>query len=430
LNLLEQINVNVGRSPLYVPDSVGSCETDRLPVRLLAFYLPQFHIIPENDLWWGEGFTEWTNVTKAVPRFVGHYQPRLPSALGFYDATRKSVLKRQVDLARRYGIYGFCFHHYWFGGRKLLQRPLETLLANPDIDISFCVNWANESWTRRWDGREKSVLIQQNHSLDDSIAFMRTLLPMFGDRRYITIDGRPLVLIYRPGIIPNIKEIVSHWRELIRAEGFEDPFIAMVQRHLDGDATKYLMDGTVGFPPFYLSTYIAPKRDVVLLDPKFQGVVREYRDLMEASIANNQIEPRTFPGVVPSWDNDARMPARGTCFVNSTPALYGAWLRAACAASMRNFSGDQRLVFINAWNEWAEGAYLEPDRHYGYAYLAETRRVLQSIGPHFNSQLAGGPPRLLTYQDKGISRRIRGAARYALNYMADLAEELAWRLRQ
>ena len=430
LNLLEQITANTSPGPFYEGDDETIAPPTNPLIRLIAFYLPQFHFVPENNHWWGEGFTEWTNVTKAAPRFAGHYQPRLPGALGFYDASQPDTLKRQAAMAKRYGIAGFCFHHYWFQGRRILEKPLDVLLANPDIDLPFCVNWANESWTKRWDGSEQSVLLQQQHSIEDSLAFARSLEPMFRDKRYIRINGRPLLLIYRPALFPDPMQTIAQWRAQFMSVGLGDPYIAMVQRYGDGNASKYGMDAAVGFPPFYLSTNIPLRDDLELFDAKFHGAVRQYEALAEATISNYDRERNTFPGVSPSWDNDARTPGRGTCFSGSTPVIYSRWLRAACIACMRNFAGDERLVFINAWNEWAEGAYLEPDRHFGYAYLAETRRVLNELSPELVDMpsLTGEtnwvPPNFT------LKRHARRLARETLNYVANIAEEVAWRLRR
>lgn len=429
MDLLGQITANIGPGPHYEEHQEALSPPNNPLVKLIAFYLPQFHAIPENDQWWGAGFTEWTNVTKAVPRFVGHYQPRLPGALGFYDATRPDVLERQAALAKQYGIGGFCFHHYWFQGRRILEKPLEVLLANPQIDIPFCVNWANESWTRRWDGQEKSILLQQDHSSEDSLEFARSLEPLFRDRRYIRINGRPLFLIYRMAIFPNPNETIARWREHFIAAGLGNPFIAMVQRHGDGDPSRYDLDAAVGFPPFYLSPNIPVLDDLELLDPKFVCRARSYRALAEATIAEYKREKRVFPGVTPSWDNEARIPGQGFSFIGSTPAEYGRWLKSACLASMREFAGDERLVFINAWNEWAEGAYLEPDRHFGFAYLLETRRVLDTLSPQLldlpeASASEWVPP------NPTLKRRLRRKAREVLNFLANCAEELAWKLRK
>ena len=430
MTLLEQITANTAPGPYYEGDDQSVPPPVDPLVRLIAFYLPQFHAIPENNLWWGEGFTEWTNVTKAIPRFAGHYQPRLPGALGFYDATQPDVLGRQAALAKRYGVAGFCFYSYWFQGRRILEKPLETLLANPGIDLPFCVNWANESWTRRWDGRERNILLRQEHSLGDSMQFARSLEPLFRDKRYIRINGRPLLLIYRPANFPDAKETVVHWRSHFKSIGLGDPYIAMVQQYGDGDASRYDMDMAVGFPPFYASPDVPVRLDLNLFDPTYTGAVRNYEELAEATIAGYAKQTGTFPGVLPSWDNEARSPGRGTCFRGSTPALYGRWLRAASVASMQHFAGDERLVFVNAWNEWAEGAYLEPDRHFGYAYLAETRRVLNSL----TSESADMPPlsefAKRTPPKSTLRARSRRTARVALNYLADVAEEIAWNLRR
>lgn len=429
MNFLDQITANTAPGP-YFEAGVTVAPAGELPVRVLAFYLPQFHAIPENDGWWGVGFTEWTNVTKAVPRFAGHYQPRLPGALGFYDATRAETLRRQAAMARQAGIEGFCFHHYWFHGRRLLERPLETLLANPDIDLPFCVNWANETWSRRWDGREKDVLVAQEYSDEDDLAFARSLERLFRDPRYIRINGRPLLLIYRPGLLPNAVQTVARWREYFQSVGIGDPYIAMVQTHGDGDPLKYGMDAAAGFPPFWAGLDLPMRQDLQLLDPKFYGVVRDYRTLAQATIAGFDRDKHTFPGVCPSWDNEARRTGRGICFTGSTPALYGAWLKAACQAAMRNFTGGERLVFINAWNEWAEGAYLEPDRHFGFAYLAETARVMAALSSDMTAPSGGiaDVPTKLGPRPT-LARKARYFGRQALNIVANAAEEIAWKLR-
>jgi lipopolysaccharide biosynthesis protein len=344
-------------------------------VRLIAFYLPQFHAIPENDNWWGPGFTEWTNVTKALPRFAGHYQPRLPGALGFYDLQHTDTLRRQAELAKLYGVHGFCFMHYWFGGHRLLERPLDNLLANPDIDLPFFVYWANENWTRRWVDANQDVLIAQNHSPEDDLAFARSLEPFFDDPRYIRIGDRPLLMLYRPSLFPDVAATIERWREYFARQGRPDPYLLMIQSSGQVDPRGYGFDAAVGYPPQRGVDHLTPVSAPMLLDRGFRGTLRRYEDLASEFLSHHPTEYQYFPGVTPQWDNEARRPGKGQVFVGSTPELYSEWLEAEC----RWVAGrprDERLVFINAWNEWAEGAYLEPDQHYGHAYLAATARAL------------------------------------------------------
>jgi lipopolysaccharide biosynthesis protein len=337
------------------------------------------------------------------------------------------VLAQQALLAKQYGIYGFCFHYYWFAEHRVLQRPLETLLANPSIDLPFCINWANESWTRRWDGEEEQVLLKQEFPEGDDLAFARSVEPLFRDHRYIRVKGRPLLMIYRPSQLPDPKKTVERWRDYFSSVGLGNPYIATVQTQGSLSPEKYGMDAAVGFPPFWRFSELPWQQGIELLDPKFYGAVRRYEDLARSTIADYQTEGHVFPGVVPSWDNEARRPQRGVCFSGSTPAIYGLWLRAACATALRKFSGDERLVFINAWNEWAEGAYLEPDRHFGHAYLAETRRVLTSLGKDMMIEsFEEAPPKVPKVT---VQRRIRRAVRLTLNFVANCAEALAWKLR-
>lgn len=380
MGFFDEYNLNTGRGPHHVSrDALPQQPPEKYPARFIAYYLPQFHAIPENDRWWGTGFTEWTNVTKALPRYVGHYQPRLPADLGFYDLSAVETLERQAELARRGGIFGFCIHDYWFDGQKVLDRPLELLLSNPQIDIRFCLNWANENWTRRWDGLENEILLKQNHSVEDDLRYAASLEKAFRDERYIRIGGRPLLMLYRPGVMPDARATVSRWREYFTKAGLGDPYIVMPQAFGDADPRVYGMDAAAGFLPHNCGAIPEIRHSRALLDPDFSGTVLPYPALVKAGMANRPTEYRLFPGVCPDWDNDARKPGRGTGFWGSTPQLYGKWLNHAARSARRNGSPDEAIVFINAWNEWAEGAYLEPDRHFGFAYLAETRRVLDRI---------------------------------------------------
>ena len=389
--LLDQLKTGSAPGPFFEPDVADRQAPLRPAIRLIAFYLPQFHPIPENDAWWGSGFTEWTNVTKALPRFVGHIQPQLPSDLGFYDLRNPDVLRQQAALGRRYGVGGFCFHHYWFNGRRLLERPLDLLLADATIDMPFFVNWANENWTRRWDGLENEVLMPQTHSAEDDVAFARSLFPIVRDPRYIHVTGRPLVMIYRPGLLPEPVATIRRWRSEFARAGFPDPYILMAQAFDAADPRLYGVDAAVEIPPHKVAQLPPINAGLHLLDPGFAGHVVDYREVAKHAAGQPPPPFKLFRGVSPGWDNEARRPGRGFTLAYSTPAAYGDWLASACRAATHEAShADERIVFINAWNEWAEGAHLEPDRHFGHAYLAETARVLKA----FERQQASAPTKV------------------------------------
>lgn len=369
-----QFTANVLPGPQYLDDVIAAPVKTEL--RAIAFYLPQFHPIPENDAAWGKGFTEWTNVSKARPLFMGHCQPRLPGELGFYDLRLADNIKRQAILAKRYGIEAFCFHYYWFNGKRLLDTPIKLFLANPDIDISFCVNWANENWTRRWDGGDGGIIQPQNHSPEDDIEFARSIEPLMRDKRYLRINGRPLLLVYRTKLFPDAAATVHRWRNHFTKAGLGDPYIVMCQVFGDVDPRIYGMDAAIAFPPHGVpatdDTLTTPK-----FEPRFRGYIKSYESMAKFYGAMRHTAFPFFHCVCPGWDNTPRRPLTGTCFHGATPRAYGAWLTQVCKRTLKEHVGDERIVFINAWNEWAEGAYLEPDRHFGYAFLAQTARALQ-----------------------------------------------------
>ncbi len=361
-------------------EDVAALAAERVPgdARIVAFYLPQYHRIPENDAWWGAGFTEWTNVAKAVPQFIGHHQPRLPGELGFYDLTTPDVLRRQVELAKAHGVGAFCFHYYWFGGRRLLERPLDAFLADRSLDIGFALCWANENWTRRWDGAEHDILMAQQHSRDDHARVFDDIARYLEDARAIRIGGKPLIVVYRPALIADVREMTEIWRERAAARGWPGVYLAATDAFQFDAPAKLGFDGLIEFPPHGLSPPRIEK-SLAWLNPSHRGAVFAYSATAEEAVAR-LARQRTrahdvFPGVMPGWDNEARRPGAGNIFHGATPQAYARWLSAACEAAGRTLAADRRLVFINAWNEWAEGAYLEPDRKWGRAFLEATAQV-------------------------------------------------------
>jgi len=375
------LEYSIEHGEYFVDDKVG--DEDRpiaaSAVRYIAFYLPQYHQIPENDLWWGRGFSEWTNVSKALPKFPGHYQPHLPYGLGFYDLKNLDILRQQAKLARSYGITGFCFHHYWFSGKQLLEYPLNALLVNKDIDVGFCINWANHDWTRTWDDKGGEKLIRQEYKANDNQLFAQSILKYVDDERYLRIGKRPILMIYKPADIPNVRRAVEIIREVLVAAGQGDPFIVMPLAFGKEDPRKYGMDGAVEFPPHKFGWGHKEVRDVGAFDKGFRGTVFQYDDMVAESTRKRDYPFTVFKGVCPCWDNDARRPGRGLTYVGTTPEKYGKWLEQASRQTIVTNAAEERVVFINAWNEWAEGAHLEPDRHYGYAFLAETRKVVEAL---------------------------------------------------
>ncbi|MEZ5293362.1 MAG: glycoside hydrolase family 99-like domain-containing protein [Vicinamibacterales bacterium] len=350
-------------------------------VQVVAFYLPQFHPIPENDAWWGRGFTEWTNVSKASPQFVGHDQPRLPGELGFYDLRVPDVQRRQVALARQFGVSAFCFYYYWFGGRRVLERPLEQFMADDAIDFPFCVCWANEHWTRRWDGHEDEVLLEQAHSPERDAAFIVDVEPALAHPRYLRIDGRPVLLVYRAGLLKEPAATVARWREHRRRAGLPDLFLVATDSFETLDPTTVGFDAAVEFPPNSggrpLPLPITGTRTLVNLD--YAGTVYRYRDMWRWRLDRPAPPYTLFRSACAGFDNEARRPGAGATYFGATAAAYGRWLMAACRTTLAEPRRDRRLVFVNAWNEWAEAAYLEPDRRHGYAHLARTAAAVNAL---------------------------------------------------
>lgn len=363
-------------------------------LRAIAFYLPQYHPIPENDVWWGKGFTEWTNVAKAKPRFKGHYQPHLPADLGFYDLRLPETRAAQADLARAYGIHGFCYYHYWFNGKRLLERPFNEVLNSGEPDFPFCLCWANENWTRRWDGAEQEILMQQVYDEASDRKHLQWLAQAFADPRYIRVDDKPLFLVYRASQIPNPAKTVEVWREEAQRLGIGELFLARVEstssEHTDPHVLGF--DAAIEFQPDWMKLGRRAQsgrkynllRSLGLAEQGYRdNKIYDYQAVVTNMLAKPDPPYLRFPCVTPAWDNAARRKNNATIIQGSTPELYGDWLKASTEKLLK--SPEQKsLIFINAWNEWAEGNHLEPCQKWGSAYLEQTRQVLNEYASRFD----------------------------------------------
>lgn len=370
---------------------------DKNVAKLLAFYLPQYHPIPENNEWWGDGFTEWTNVSAARPRYRGHYQPHIPADLGFYDLRLEETRLAQAELAAKYGLDGFCYYHYWFNGRRLLGRPIDAVLESKQPDFPFCLCWANENWTRAWDGLDRQVLIRQDYTAADSSAHLDWLAAAFRDERYIKVDGNPLLLIYRFDNIPDVQKYFDNWQVLIKKYGFEKIYLCAVRTSFttltDNEIISLGFDAIIDFQP---NSHCFPAPDnlkqnifgiakKILPDNLYQWLKLHgsaYKSVDYKMLIRNVMNTdwptryRKYPCIFPSWDNTPRRKTP-TIIHNDDPELYAEWLKFALS-SVSRYPENERFVFINAWNEWAEGCHLEPDRRNGKAFLEATRSAVKA----------------------------------------------------
>lgn len=347
-------------------------------VRLICFYLPQFHPIPENDAAWGKGYTEWRRVVQAKPLFEEHYQPRISADLGFYDLRLPESQIAQAELAKQYGVAGFCYYYFNLGrGRKLLQRPIEQMLASGKPDFPFCVAWANHHWRANWVGSKEAIAMQE-YSETDAKALIDELIPMFKDERYIKVDGKPLFVVYDTQALPDPLKYAEIWRSAAKAAGLGDLYLARMEKGVVVDPGSVGFDAAIEFPP---SGVRSSTIQVEPVDPAggFSGNVYDYEQTAFYAVNREEPDFKLFRGVIPSWDNTARRPAHdATIFHGSTPEAYQSWLQESVAWTKTHHCGDERLIFINAWNEWGESAYLEPDLKHGHAYLEATRKALHS----------------------------------------------------
>jgi len=343
--------------------------------KVIAFYLPQYHRIAENSEWWGSGFTEWTNVVKAHPNYDGHYQPHLPRELGFYDLSNIEVMREQAEIAKLYGVHAFCFYYYWFSGRRILEKPIDNFLHS-DIDINYCLCWANENWTRTWDGDTRSILMEQKYLESDPQEFIASLIPHFRDRRYIRIDGKPMLVVYRAKDIPNVSSVFAIWRRVAEAEGFLGLHIVIVDFYDISRPDEVGGDALVEFPPHkFNGPQTVPDTMPNILNDDFRGGIVDYSKVLAQSANRPQPDFTLYRGVLPSWDNTARRQDTPTILYGSSPDLFEKWLRYIRAYTRDAFRDrSDPFIFVNAWNEWGEGCHLEPDQKWGLAYLEALKR--------------------------------------------------------
>jgi O-antigen biosynthesis protein len=350
---------------------------------VIAFYLPQFHPVPENDAWWGPGFTEWRNAVRAYPEFEGHYQPHLPGELGFYDLRLPETRVAQAELARQHGVDAFCYYHYWFSGRRILERPFNEVLESGSPDFPFCLAWANEPWSRNWDGGSQEVLIGQHYSDEDHDAHIEYLITAFRDHRYVRVKDRPLFLIYNPSAIPDMPGVLARWREKAIDAGVGNPLFVCFETFgfIERDPAEVGCEAAAEFLPHGQDRFV----ERFLNHESFiqHNLVINYSELASGHLHFRRPSWPHFRCIVPNWDNTARK-KKGWSIVTrgSTPALFQEWASGAIQQARREGTP---VLFINAWNEWAEGTHLEPDLHYGRQYL-EALAAARGIDPAERAQ--------------------------------------------
>jgi lipopolysaccharide biosynthesis protein len=374
----------------FQPEVATSYSRHEKDPRVVAIYLPQFHPFQENDQAWGKGFTEWTNVTASYARFVGQQQPVLPSDLGFYDLRLPAIMRQQIDLAKKYGVYGFQFYYYWFSGKKVMELPVNTLLKHKDWDFHFSICWANENWTRKWDGGDKEIIFEQKDLPDDPINFIKDVSHILNDSRYILEDGKPILTVYRVELLSDPARYVSIWREYFKQEFGKELWLIGHSYDASVDPKTFGFDATMDFTPIgslqptlkpwvdnrkYLTDSIFSNNK--LLDETWRGNVVDFRFIAKQEIANLPNNLVDYKTVSPSWSNEARRKGNDSyTFANSSPEIFAQWLDEIINFETTVKKRTAPLVLINAWNEWAEGAMVEPSMHLGHSSLLRIAEVV------------------------------------------------------
>lgn len=385
--------------PYYVSRHDARVNMADSDIKVIAYYLPQFHPFPVNNAVWGQGFTEWTNVTRALPQYAGHYQPHLPADLGFYDLRLPEVMRSQIDLARTYGIDGFCIYYYWFDGVRVMDEPLNSFLQDSSLNFPFSICWANENWTKKWDGLDSEIVLSQDYSREKCIQFIDDVLALLQDPRYIRVHGKPLLAIYRPSLIPDIKNVVQAWRQRAVQAGLPGLWLVNAQTFGVFEPEPMGFDAAVEFPPHKINARIqeiAPPAP--LWNSAFQGKVWSYSETVSEAKTREHADYPLYRCVFPSWDNEARRPGNGFSFAGANPPDFGEWLATSASFARETLPPGERFVFVNAWNEWAEGAHLEPDRHFGFAWLDQiaslkNKSITQTLLPYAVPDSSGGSQR-------------------------------------
>jgi len=353
-------------------------------MKILAFYLPQFHEIPENNDWWGKGFTEWTNVRKAKPLFKGHNQPRYPLDDYYYSLTDVKTIRWQAELAKTNKIDGFCFYHYWFNEKLLLEKPVELLRLNQNIDIDYCFSWANESWVRSWDGQGKEILIEQKYGNEELwLKHFHYFLPYFTDNRYIKKNNKPVLIIYRTNNIPNFSLMILFWDKLAKENGFEGIFVIESLTAFQSKKQSKLTDAVLHFEPSYtksINTSLAYKLIKKIIKNIYPKVIFDSYDYIWKQIINRKTQPNEtiYPGAFVDWDNSPRRNQGAHVMFNTSVTKFKKYFTIQYAKAIEKYKAD--FLFVNAWNEWAEGTYLEPDKKNKYNYLISIRETVEEYG--------------------------------------------------
>jgi hypothetical protein len=347
--------------------------------RVIAFYLPQYHPIPENDDWWGDGFTEWTNTAKAKPLFKGHHQPNVPADLGFYDLRVPETRAAQAALAKQYGIEAFCYYHYWFAGKRLIERPFNEVLQSGEPDFPFCLCWANQTWSGIWHGEPNRILIEQTYpGMSDHKQHFYELLKAFTDPRYVKVDGKPLFLIYCPKEFPYINKVTDFWRELAIKEGLPGLYLVGVSHYENWDPADYGLDAAVD-QRLPIKNKNVPASFPLKLQARLGKklpTIYDYQEIISTLVRTRIPSFESYPCVVPHWDNTPRSGTNGLVFTGVTMDLFRQQLNNALAR-VDHLPDTRKIIFLKAWNEWAEGNYVEPDLRYGRQFLETIQSVIQ-----------------------------------------------------